>query len=215
MVEHPTISRLKAERIIPVVRHRKNDVAYLAADLLLQNGVKILEITASIEDFDGLIVRLKRSNKALIVGAGTVLDRTQATAALDAGADFLVSPCWVEEVAELASERQCPYLPGAMTPGEVLHHHQAGAAMVKVFPADAAGGPGFIKALRAVYPAIDLMPTGGIQPQNAAAYLEAGATCVGIGGNLMPANALEAGDIEVAINQVRSALCLLPLSHSH
>lgn len=211
MVEHSVIERLRKATIIPVIRHSDTEIAATAIDLLIELGVKAIEITTSVPDADGLVQRVKAKDQTLLVGAGTVLDRAQAQTMLDAGSDFIVSPCWTDEVADLVIKAGCPYLPGAMTPGEVLHHHKAGATVVKIFPADAAGGPVFLKGLRAVFPNIPLMPTGGIQPSGAADYLNAGAVCVGVGGNLMPSRALEAGDVALARSQISGALRHMPL----
>ncbi|WP_114011765.1 bifunctional 4-hydroxy-2-oxoglutarate aldolase/2-dehydro-3-deoxy-phosphogluconate aldolase [Cohaesibacter intestini] len=210
MVELAILDQLRAAQVIPVIRHSDTDIATKAIDLLLEQGIKAVEITTSVADADGLVRRLKARDESLLVGAGTVLDRVQAQAMLDAGSDFIVSPCWVDEVANLVIKADGVYLPGAMTPAEALHHHKAGAALVKIFPADAAGGPGFLRALCAVFPDIPLMPTGGIQPRDVSDYLQAGAVCVGVGGNLMPSQALEAGDLALAQAQICGALRDMP-----
>jgi 2-dehydro-3-deoxyphosphogluconate aldolase/(4S)-4-hydroxy-2-oxoglutarate aldolase len=97
-------------------------------------------------------------------------------------------------VAKTCHELSVPYLPGGATPGEILHHWQSGATVVKIFPAREIGGPKFLGAVRAVFPDIPLMPTGGVKPENVGEYLDAGAICAGLGGELFPAGALEAGD---------------------
>ncbi|MEQ8900984.1 MAG: bifunctional 4-hydroxy-2-oxoglutarate aldolase/2-dehydro-3-deoxy-phosphogluconate aldolase [Roseovarius sp.] len=205
MTDHLTRA-LKNARIVPVIRHDDTAIAETACHLLAQEGARALEITMTVPDASGLLQRLGAAYPKVILGAGTVLDAAQAQTAIASGAQFVVSPCWCDTVAAACRAAQIPYLPGAMTPGEVLHHAQAGARVVKVFPADAAGGPGFLKALRAVFPDIALMPTGGITPGNAADYLAAGALCVGMGGNLLPAAALEAGDEATARDLIRAAL---------
>jgi len=205
MTDHLTRA-LKDARIVPVIRHPDTTIAETACRLLAQEGARVLEITMTVPDASGLLQRLGAAHPEVILGAGTVLDAAQAQAAIASGAQFVVSPCWCDTVAAACRAARIPYLPGAMTPGEVLHHAQAGAHVVKVFPADAAGGPGFLKALRAVFPDIALMPTGGITPGNAADYLAAGALCVGMGGNLLPAAALEAGDEARARDLIRAAL---------
>ena len=205
MTDHLTRA-LKDARIVPVIRHPDTTIAETACRLLAQEGARVLEITMTVPDASGLLQRLGAAHPEVILGAGTVLDAAQAQAAIASGAQFVVSPCWCDTVAAACRAARIPYLPGAMTPGEVLHHAQAGAHVVKVFPADAAGGPGFLRALRAVFPDIALMPTGGITPGNAADYLAAGALCVGMGGNLLPAAALEAGDEATARDLIRAAL---------
>jgi len=205
MTDHLTRA-LKDARIVPVIRHPDTTIAETACNLLVEEGARVLEITMSVPGADGLLQRLGTAHPDVMLGAGTVLDAAQAQAAIASGAQFVVSPCWCDAAATACAAAQIPYLPGAMTPGEVRHHAQAGAHVVKVFPADAAGGPGFLKALRAVFPDIALMPTGGITPGNAADYLAAGALCVGMGGNLLPAAALEASDEATARDLIRAAL---------
>lgn len=205
MTDHLTRA-LRTARVVPVIRHPDTTIAETACRLLVKEGARVLEITMTVPDANGLLQRLGAAHPEIILGAGTVLDATQAQAAIASGAQFVVSPCWCDTVAAACRAAQIPYLPGAMTPGEVLHHAQAGAHVVKVFPADAAGGPGFLKALRAVFPDIALMPTGGITPGNAADYLAAGALCVGMGGNLLPAAALDAGDEATARDLIRAVL---------
>ncbi|WP_436641130.1 bifunctional 4-hydroxy-2-oxoglutarate aldolase/2-dehydro-3-deoxy-phosphogluconate aldolase [Microbaculum sp. FT89] len=205
------IDRLRAARVVPVIRHDDPGIAEQACGLLAAEGVSILEITMTVPGAIALIATLRDRFPSACIGAGTVLSAHDADAAIGAGAAFLVSPCWSDAAARSALEGGIPYLPGAMTPGEILHHAEAGATVVKVFPADAAGGPGFLKAVRAVFPHIPLMPTGGVSPETAQAYLDAGAICVGIGGNLLPAKALEAGRIDEAREQIRAALSAIQL----
>lgn len=198
--------RLSASKIIPVVRHHDHDIALQACVLLVEEGLSVLELTTTIPGFAELIAQMRSRFPEIEIGAGTVLTQRDAELALKAGAGFLVSPCWSGQVSETAREAGKPYLPGAMTPGEVLHHASAGASIVKVFPANSAGGPGFLKALTSVFPNIPLMPTGGVTPENTQSYLEAGAVCVGMGGNLLPFGALVAGKTEQARNQINAAL---------
>ena len=204
------IDTLRAARLVPVIRHADIEVARQACHLLVEEGVGVLEITFTVPGAAGLISELKDGYPGVTIGAGTVLSASQAGEALDAGCAFLVSPCWADDVAAAARQAECPYLPGAMTPGEVLHNWNTGASAVKVFPADAAGGPAFLKALAAVFPDIPLMPTGGVTPETAADFLAAGALCVGMGGNLLPAAALRAGDMAAARSEIRAALAALP-----
>jgi len=205
---------LRSETVVPVIRHDDPAIASSACALLAEAGVSILEITTTVPGATDLIATLRDRFPDVLIGAGTVLTQGQATAALDAGARFVVSPCWSDAAAGPVLEAGIPYLPGAMTPGEILHHADSGAAVVKVFPADAAGGPGFLKAVRAVFPDIPLMPTGGVSPDTAPAYLAAGALCVGMGGNLLPAKAIEAGDLDTARAQIRAALAAAKQSKS-
>ena len=200
--------RLRAARIVPVIRHENPEIARRACVMLAEEGTAALEITTTVPGAADLLAELRTRYPGICVGAGTVLTGEQAQAVLDAGAEFVVSPCWSEAVGRLVMDAGTPFLPGAMTPGEVYHHWSEGAAVVKIFPADAAGGPGFLKALRAVLPEVNLMPTGGIGPETARSYLDAGALCVGMGGSLLPAKEIAAGDIDRARARIRAALAV-------
>lgn len=212
--EMSLLDRLNAARIVPVIRHGDTRVARQACDLLAEAGIRALEITTTVPDAGDLIADLRAAYPNIATGAGTVFDAEQARAVLAAGAEFVVSPCWSDAAAEITLAANIPYLPGAMTPGEVLHHANAGAQVVKIFPADAAGGPGFLKALKSVFPQVALMPTGGVSPDTAQSYLDAGALCVGMGGNLLPARALEAGDTALARTQIEAALAAVSFHNS-
>ena len=111
-----------------------------------------------------------------MTGVGTVLTAEMGREAIEAGAEFVVSPAFVPGLAEICADANAPLALGAATPTEALRAHEAGADFIKVFPAAQLGGPGFIKALKSVYPSFDIMPTGGVNPPDIAAYLSAGAS---------------------------------------
>jgi len=192
------LETLTAARVVPVIRHRDLDIARAGSRLLAEAGFPVLEITMTVPRAERLIADLAAELPDAVIGAGTVLTTAAATAAIDAGARFVVSPCWSDAAHEAASARGVPYLPGAATPTEIFDHWRRGAALVKVFPAREAGGPGFLKAMKSVFPDIPLMPTGGIRPVDVEAYIAAGALCVGLGGELFPASALQSGDEQAA-----------------
>jgi len=139
------------------------------------------------------------------VGAGTVLDLETAQRCLDAGADYLVSPCLVSGMAQLAHAAGRAALIGGFTPGEVLAAWREGAHVVKVFPA-ASGGPAHLQAIHAVFPEIPLCPTGGVSNANLLEYFKAGARMVGVGNNIIDQKALAAGDRARVIAHARSFL---------
>lgn len=187
------IARLRAARIIPVVRTSRPDLARLAVDWLREAGLSVFEITMTIPEAPALI-RALAAEPGLLLGAGTVPDRTAAEACLEAGARFLVAP-WVDpSLAAAAKPRGAALLLGAMTPTEVRAALAAGADAVKIFPASSAGGPGHVRALRAVFPDVAFCPTGGVEARNTPDYLAAGAAFVGIGGKLVDEAALARGD---------------------
>ncbi len=187
------LQQLRAARIVPVVRTRAASHAATGIGWLREAGLRIFEVTMTIPGAPELIRELAR-DEGLLVGAGTVPDVTTARACLDAGARFIVAP-WVDP-ALLAPCREAGavLMLGAMTPTEVRAAIAAGADVVKVFPAASAGGPAHIKALASVFPDIAFCPTGGVDPGNFAAYLQAGAAFVGMGGNLVNEARIAAGD---------------------
>ena len=186
--------RLTELKIVPVIRTPSADLAIRACEWLLEAGLQALELTFTTPDAHRVIETFARTAPDALIGAGTVRTPEQAKAAIDAGASFLVSPGAAPGVGEAAAKAGIPYLPGAATPSEVEARWAAGAAVVKIFPARECGGPGFLKAIRSVYPDIPLMPTGGVSPDTAKAYLDAGALCLGMGGELVPVDALKAND---------------------
>ena len=198
--------RLLATRVIPVLRLRSRGEAETAIDCLIEAGFRTVELTLTTPGAVELIGALRRrSNADFLVGAGTVLDLDSAQACLDAGADYLVSPCLVRGMAALANAAGRFALTGGFTPGEVLAAWREGAAVVKIFPAST-GGPSHLGALRAVYPDIPLCPTGGVSPANMLDYFKAGAAVVGVGNNVIDQKALGAGDRSAVIAHARGFL---------
>lgn len=159
---------------------------------LIHGGLTILEITTTVPGYAGLVTKLA-ADPRLLVGTGTVLDAATAEAAVEAGSRFLVSPCLVPDVIAVGKAAEVPVIPGAATPTEVLTAHRAGAAAVKLFPAEQLGGPGFLKAVRSVLPEVPLMPTGGIALEQVLEYISAGAFAVGLGSQLASQREIAAG----------------------
>lgn len=201
------IETLRAARVVPVVRTHSTSHAESAILWLRDAGIHIFEITMTIPGGIGLIRRLA-AEPGLLIGAGTVPDAATARACLDAGARFIVAP-WVDPgLSATVKEAGATLMLGALTPTEVRAALAAGADVVKVFPASSAGGPGHIKALTSVFPGVAFCPTGGVEPNNVAAYLAAGAAFVGIGGAMLDEKRIAAGDrdaIQQAARQVLAA----------
>jgi len=190
----PVADRLCAGAVIPVLRLGSAALAEQAIDCLVEAGFATVELTLTTPSAIGLIRSLRSRMAAdFLVGAGTVLDLETAQACIDAGADYLVSPCLVTGMGKLAHANARACLMGGFTPGEVLAARLEGSDIVKVFPA-ATGGPAHLAALRAVFPKIPLCPTGGVSLENMDAYRRAGAAVVGVGNNIIDLPALEAGD---------------------
>ena len=209
MSETAVRDALRTMRVIPVLRLGTRDAAASAIDCLIEAGFGTVELTLTTPDAIGLIAELKRrADEGFLVGAGTVLDLDRAQECLDAGADYLVSPCLVPGMAELARLRSAGILMGGFTPTEVLAAWRDGAQIVKVFPASS-GGPSHLAAIHAVYPEIPLCPTGGVSTANMLDYFKAGACAVGVGNNVIDQNALTAGDRARVVRHARSFLELV------
>ena len=206
-----TISdKLTGMRVVPVLRLATRAAAAAAVDCLVEAGYGTVELTLTTPDALQLIAELrKRMDNAFLIGAGTVLELDTARHCLDAGADYLVSPCLVAGMARLARDADRAALSGGFTPGEVLAAWRDGAQIVKVFPASS-GGPAHLQAIHAVFPEIPLCPTGGVSVTNMRDYFAAGAAIVGIGNNIIDHKALAAGDRAQVKRHARQFLELTP-----
>jgi len=182
--------RLIAARIVPVLRYPSPEVAAYAADIAIRAGCAAIELTCTTPDVLDVLRGLRqRHGEAVLLGVGTVLNAAQARAALEAGADFLVSPGLAADLVAPAHEANKPCLLGAFTPSEVMAAQRAGADVVKIFPADS-GGPAHLAALRAIFPQTLFCPTGGVAHTNMRDYFKAGANFVGIGSALFLPHAI-------------------------
>ncbi len=207
MTDLALLDRLRAVRVVPVVRTRRADLAATGIGWLRDAGVTVFEVTMTIPGAPALIRDLAR-DPALLIGAGTVADVATAQACLDAGARFIVAP-WVDPaLAAPCRAHGALLMLGAVTPTEVRAARAAGADVVKIFPAASAGGPGHIKALASVFPGVPFCPTGGVEPGNVAAYLAAGAAFVGMGGNLVDEQRIAAGDRAAITQAARQVLAV-------
>jgi len=184
--------RAQIERIgiIPAVRVSSPEDALFAAEAVFQAGIPIAEITMTVPGAIEVIARLTKDFPELIVGAGTVLNTDTARRCVDAGAQFLTSPGLVVKVVEFALDTDVLVFPGALTPTEVIAAWLAGADFVKVFPSYANGGPKYIHALNVPLPQVSLIASGGVDQLTAFDYIVAGAAALGIGGELMPPEAI-------------------------
>jgi len=181
--------------IVPVVRASSAAEATAAAEAVCAGGIPIVEVTMTVPGAIEVIRDLaKRIGNEVIVGAGTVLDAETAKRCIDAGAQFLVSPSFDAAMAAFCVAQNRPVLPGALTPTEIVTAWRAGADLVKVFPCANVGGAKYIKALRGPLPQVPLVPTGGVNLETAADFIAAGATALGVGGELVDAKALKSGN---------------------
>ncbi len=181
--------------IVPVVRAASAREARMAADAVCEGGIPIVEITMTVPGAVDVIRELaKNSGSQVLVGAGTVLNAEAARRCLDAGAQFLVSPGLNLQTVELAKREGKLMMAGALTPTEVMAAWEAGADFVKIFPCGQVGGAKYIKALRGPFPQVPFVPTGGVNLNSAAEFIEAGAVALGVGGECVQAEAASAGN---------------------
>jgi 2-dehydro-3-deoxyphosphogluconate aldolase/(4S)-4-hydroxy-2-oxoglutarate aldolase len=189
------LSTLRDVGIIPVIRAASADVAIAVVEALMEAQLTVAEITMTVPNaIEAIAAVEKRFGGAILIGAGTITDADTARRAVDAGAEFLVSPCLVGEVIEAAQREDVPVLPGALTPTEIFEAFRRGADMVKVFPAQNVGGASYLRALRGPFPDIPLVPTGGVTLDNIGDFFAAGAAAVGVGSELVSKEALARSD---------------------
>lgn len=196
--------------IVPVVRASSPGEARTAAECVCKGGIPIVEITMTVPGAIDVIRELaKHAASELLVGAGTVLNAETAQRCLDAGAQFLVSPGFNAATVGLANREQKLIIAGALTPTEVITAWDGGADFVKVFPCGQVGGAKYIKALKGPLPDIPLVPTGGVNLNTAAEFLEAGAAALGIGGELVHPDHLKSGITESIVENARKFLAIV------
>src|SRR5689334_15192856 len=180
--------------IVPVIRADSAAVALKVVEALVAGGIRTLEITMTVPDALGAIRTVaERFGREVLLGAGTVTTRALAEGSIDAGAEFLVTPCVVSDVLAVARERGVAILPGALTPTVVFTAWSAGD-IIKIFPASHVGGAAYLKALKGPFPQIKLCPTGGVNLQTLGDFVRAGASAVGVGGELVSKAAIDRGD---------------------
>ena len=190
--------------VVPVVRASSSREALIASEAVCQGGIPIVEITMTVPGAVEVIRELSKSSASeVLIGAGTVLDVETARRCLDAGAQFLVSPGLNLPTVELAVREKILIMAGALTPTEVITAWNAGSDFVKIFPCGQVGGAKYIKALKGPLPHIPLVPTGGVNLNTAAEFIEAGAAALGIGGELVQAEALKSGKSQIITENAR------------
>lgn len=192
MSKQAALDQIRRSRLVPVVRAPAADTALRVVDALVEGGLDVMEVTMTVPGAVGVLSDLaKRYPSGVLIGAGTVLDVATAEACFQAGAKFVVSPHFDRVLLEACQELGIVVAAGALTPTEILAAWRAGSDVVKIFPCDSMGGPGYIKSIKAPFPQIPLMSTGGIRLDNVRAFLEAGADAVGVGSTLVDLKLLE------------------------
>lgn len=188
-----TMRALREIGLVPVLRANGVEQAMELAEAIAAGGVTVLEVTMTVPGAIEVMRRLRKQRPEMLVGAGTVLDPETARMCILEGARFVVSPALNVRTIEMCQRYSIPVLPGALTPTEIVTAWQAGADVVKVFPAGAMGGAKYIRALKAPLPHVEMIPTGGVSLGTALEFLEAGAFGLGVGADLMDARALAEG----------------------
>lgn len=187
MKKNSILNKIEQAGVVAVVRGESKEEAYKAAVACIDGGVKGIELTFTAPQADQIIAELKEQYKTDVttcIGAGTVLDPVTARIAIMAGAEFIVSPSFNKEVAKMCNLYQIPYMPGCMTITEIQTALEYGADIVKVFPGSVVG-QGFVSAVKAPLPYVNIMPTGGVNLENMHEWFEKGVIVVGAGSNLV------------------------------
>ena len=198
MALNSVLKQLRKLRVIPVIRTSTPELAATAIEWLSEAGLRTFEVTMTIPGAIDLMTQYA-SREDILIGAGTVTSSDQAKRCLDAGAKYLVSPCVVPELPEISHQRGALCFIGALTPTEIHTAVTAGADAVKIFPIKQMGGVPYLKALVSVFPGVHLVPTGGVNSDEIALYLKSGATCVGIGSELINEAMIREGQREKII----------------
>lgn len=194
MTKSEIIQRLLDPGIIAIIRADSSEQLVEAAAALLEGGVPAMEVTMTTPNALEVISTVTRKfGNEILMGVGSVIDPKTVYAAVAAGAEFIVTPVTKPQVIAAANDLEKPIASGAFTPTECLLAHESGADFVKLFPADV-GGPAYIKSILAPLPMLRIVPTGGVTPETAAAFLKAGSTALGAGSSLVSKEILQKRD---------------------
>ena len=200
MTREQALQKVLDGGIVSIIRAQSGEQLVDVAKALYEGGIDVIEVTFTVPGVLDIISAVKRElGDRILLGAGTVLDTETARAAILAGAEFIVTPTVNPDVIRLCNRYSKVIMPGGFTPTEILTAWEAGADIVKVFPADV-GGPSFLKAVHGPMPHIRLLPTGGVDLETLPAFVKAGACAVGLGSALVEKQAVESGDM----NRIRS-----------
>ena len=196
MRKEQIVEKLREIGLVPVLRAESEEQALGIASAIADGGVTVLEITMTVPGAIRVMSRLTKDRPDILIGAGTVLDAETARMCMLEGAQFVVSPALNLQTIEMCHRYSIPVLPGALTPTEVVTAWQAGADVIKVFPASALGGAKYLKSLKAPLPQVEMIPTGGVSLATAKEFLEAGSFALGVGADLVDTKAMAEGKPE-------------------
>lgn len=195
MSKRDDLGRVLDSGIVAIIRAPSGEMLVDVAKTLYEAGIDVIEVTFTVPNVLNIISDVHKAlGDKILLGAGTVLDPESARAAFLAGAEFIVSPCVNTEVIRLCNRYDKLVMPGALTPTEVLTAWEAGADIVKIFPADVSG-PSYLKALHGPLPQVRLLPTGGVNLDTLESFMNAGACAVGLGSSLVEKQAVQNGDL--------------------
>jgi 2-dehydro-3-deoxyphosphogluconate aldolase/(4S)-4-hydroxy-2-oxoglutarate aldolase len=205
---------LLEQKLLPLYYHESADVSVSILAALYEGGVRIVEYTNrgehALHNFKALRKSVDKHMPGLLLGIGTIKNRKAAKKYIEAGADFIVCPSMNEEVADVVDDEGLLWIPGCMTPTEIANAENAGATLVKIFPGNILG-PGFVTAVKALFPGLGFMPTGGVEAEatNLRGWFKAGVVGVGMGSLLITKDAIERGDYEQIKTNTANALQLV------
>ena len=198
------LARIKDLAVVPIIRTPDSKSALAAVEAVLAGGIDCVEITMTVAGaLKAIETVADRYGDKVLLGAGTVLDPETARACMLAGAQFFVTPSLNVRTIEIARRYSRPIFPGGLTPTEILTAWEAGADGVKVFPCNALGGAKYIKSLKAPFPHIDLIPTGGVNLETVADFITAGSSAVGVGSELVDAASVSSGNHHAVTERAR------------
>lgn len=197
MIDKPEkLQVIRQSGVVAIMRAQSSGQLVAAADAIRAGGVRVIEVTMTTPGALGVIEEAAaRYGEQVLFGAGSVLDAETARAAILAGADFIVAPTLDLATVQLCNRYGVPVLPGCYTPTEMLAAWQAGADMVKLFPASV-GGPALVKAILAPLPQLEIVPVGGVNLDTAAQFIASGAAALGVGSSLVDQKLLDSGDMD-------------------
>jgi len=195
MSRESDLQRVLDGGMVAIIRADSGEQLVGVAEALYEGGIEVIEVTFTVPRVLEIISAIRDSlGEKILLGAGTVLDAESARAAMLAGAEFIVCPTVNLDVIRICRRYDKLVMPGALTPTEVLTAWEAGADIVKVFPADV-GGPGYLRALHGPLPQVKLLPTGGVDLETLGGFFDAGACAVGLGSSLVEKQAVATGDM--------------------
>ena len=212
--ENQIIQQIKEQGILPLFYHANQQLCINIAQTLYNSGVRIIEFTnrgeAAFDNFKAMLQARDESMPGLLLAVGTIRTGEQATKYIDAGADFLISPVFDEDVSDIAYINKKLWIPGCMTPTEIHVAENAGCKLIKLFPGNVLG-PSFMSAIKELFPKVSFMPTGGVEVtrESIGEWLSSGVVGVGLGSKLITKKILETGDMKSLESETKRALQII------